>query len=179
LPLKATVAYLNANAQWLVLANPVLTVLALICLIATTVSVIKNFKATDKKNNRIRRVYFVLLGATLLIVLSAVIKGVNQTTGALAFYAFYYGFILLASYSLSSEDVEKNMPVQTEESTETDATEKTKTACKCCKCCKLCKTLLTVALALSAVAFLVAIPALFGFETIALWTKMIGWLTIL
>ena len=128
---------------------------------------VKNFTATDKKNNRIRRVYFVLLGATLLTVLSAVLKGANQTTCALAFYAFYYGFILLALYLSSPKSVDE---------TETQEGE---VACNCCKCCKVLKICLIVAFAFSGICFFVTMPALFGFKTVSVWTKIISWLTIL
>ena len=173
LPLKAAVVYVGGGAWWLAIANPVLTLLAFAGLVVSTVYFVKNFKATDKKNNRVRRVYFVVLGGTLLTMLSALIKGVNQTTGALTFYAFYYGFILLAWYAYSKSDKEETETTENAEDTQTE------TACKCCKCCKVCKIGVIVALALTAICFILAIPAMFGFASFEIWTKLIGWLTIL
>ena len=173
LPLKEAVAYTNGGAQWLVIANPVLTILAFAGLVASTISFVKNFKATDKKSNRVRRVYLVLIGGTLLMMLSALIKGVNQTTGALTFYAFYYGFILLALFAYSKDGMEE---VETTEETQTETTCEDGKGCVACKVCKIC---LGVAIAFSVICFVVAIPATFGFATFDVWTKLIGWLTIL
>ena len=175
LPLKEAVAYANGGAQWLVIANPVLTLLAFAGLVVSTIYFVKNFKATDKKSNRVRRVYLVLLGGTLLTMLSALIKGVDQTTGALTFYAFYYGFILLALFAYSKDD---------EEMKEIEGMEETQTENACesgkrCKACKVCKIFLGVAIAFSAICFVVAIPATFGFATFDVWTQLIGLLTIL
>ena len=178
LPLKGAVAYTNGGTQWLVIANPALTVLAFVGLVVSTIFVVKNFKTTDKKNNRVRRVYFVLLGGSLLTMLSALVKGVDQTTGALAFYIFYYGFILLSAFAYSKDGVEGEEVQETEDTTETETSEECK-PCKGCKLCKVCKLLAIVVLALSVVCFVVAIPAIFGFATVDIWTKLIGWLTIL
>lgn len=172
LPLKAATLYVNGGAEWLAIANPALTVFALASLIASTVALVKNRKATDKKNNRVRRVYSVLLSGTLLTALAAVIKGTNQTTGALAFYVFYYGFILLAAY-LYSGDGEEEKKIEDLACVQADE------AGKACKCRKLCKALWIAAVAAGVLCFVAAVPALFGFATFSAWTKIISLLTIL
>ena len=92
------IANLKENLSLLSILNLIVAGVAFLSLAYCTVVVIKNRKATDKITKRVSRIYSVLLVGTALVALSALVKGVGAVAGALAFYAFYYGFILLALY---------------------------------------------------------------------------------
>ncbi len=94
------IASLKDSISWVSIANLIISCLALISLVYCAVIVIKNRKATDKESKRVSRIYGVCLFGTVIMAISALVKGVGTGSGAFIFYAFYYGFILLCYYCL-------------------------------------------------------------------------------
>ena len=157
LPWKAGTLY-AASAEgeylaWSVLPNVVVTLLSLVAFIAMTVKTVTGFvkKQESKEALRQRRTYFVLLGGLVAsLVMSLLNRDICVVTGTL-FHVFYVGFIPLALHAWENSE------------------------CGCEKCKKAASVCVWVVVGLAVAAFVLTLPALYGFAVPTAWAKAFGW----
>ncbi len=158
LPWKAATLYGGVNGgsgylAWSVLPNVFLTSLALVALGFATVKVATGIarKTTDKKELRVRRIYFILLGGLATSMLSAACKVQVSLLQGYLFHVCYMAFLPLAIFSITGEN------------------EKTE---------KLADFLLGFVTGIALVGFIVSLPATYGFAVPEAYAKAFTWMSI-
>lgn len=155
-PAKAATLYsVSAEGEylaWNVLPNAVATYASLAAFIGVTVKVVIDFvkKNTDKKSLRVRRTYFLLVGAMALAMLAGMVRQNVSAEAGLLFHVFYLGFLPLAATLLPE-------------------------TCKGKKGKILANIAIWTVVVLVAAVFVLSLPSMYGFAVSANWTKAFGW----
>ena len=168
---------------WGAWTNPVLAILSLAAVLATTVFVVAGFikKKSDKGTWRVRRAYFVLLGGIILTMLSAAIKGGVTYEASFAFQIFYCGFIPLLLWT--AENFLSNRTEQIErpstEAPESASGGETEPAAKSNKLSRLFTALLWAAVGIAAAVWLISLPATYGFTVPVGVAAIFNWISFI